>query len=191
MSAAPPPDWPLVGRTQQLEYARTLLDEESTGLVLAGAAGVGKTRLAREIVATPAAGASASAWIQATSSAATIPLGAFAPLLPQTHGADGSLDLMRAGLDAVRERAGRGKLLLAVDDAHLLDPASAALVLQGAMTGAAFVLATVRSGEPCPDAIISLWKDCGASRVELTTLSELQTAELAEAIAGGPIEQSV
>jgi DNA-binding CsgD family transcriptional regulator len=190
VSTPPPLDWPLIGRTHQLEFARTLLDEESPGLVLAGAAGVGKTRLAREIAATPGAAATASAWIQATSSAATIPLGAFAPLLPPTRGTDGSIDLMRAGLNAVRDRAGRGKLLLAVDDAHLLDPASAALVLQGATTGAAFVLATVRSGEPCPDAITSLWKDCGATRLELTTLSELQTAELAEAIADGPIEQS-
>ena len=57
--------------------------------------------------------------------------------------------------------------MLGVDDAQLLDPVSAALVLHLAQTGSAFVVATVRSGEPCPDAIVSLWKDAGARRMEL------------------------
>lgn len=42
-------DWPLVGREDERAYARTtVLDDGVGGIVLAGLAGVGKTRLASE-----------------------------------------------------------------------------------------------------------------------------------------------
>jgi hypothetical protein len=34
------------------------------------------------------------------------------------------------------------------------------------------VIVTVRSGEPCPDAIVSLLKDASAQRLELEPLSD-------------------
>ena len=55
--------------------------------------------------------------------------------------------------------------------------------------GACFMLATVRTGEPCPDAIVSLWKDGGAERLELAQLGERETAQLVESIVGGPVEE--
>ena len=79
--------------------------------------------------------------------------------------------------------------MIGVDDAQRLDPASAALILQLAITGTSFVVATVRSSEPCPDAVQSLWKDAGAERLELQPLSEARTSELIEAVLGGPVEQ--
>ena len=78
-----------------------------------------------------------------------------------------------------------------VDDAQLLDATSAALVLQLASSAAAFVLAIARSGESCPDAIVSLWKDAGAQRMELSALSERDTHELVEDLVGGPVEENV
>ena len=102
--------------------------------MIAGAAGTGKTRLADG--GRGAARGRTVEWVRATRSAASIPFGAFAPLLA---GADGL-----AG--ARRQLAGRG-LLLCVDDAQRLDPGSAALVHQLAAAGEATVLATVRLGE--------------------------------------------
>ncbi len=58
-----------------------------------------------------------------------------------------------------------------------------------ATTSTAFVLATVRSGEPVPDAIQSLWKDAGASRLELQRLSDEMVAVLVESGLGGPVER--
>jgi DNA-binding NarL/FixJ family response regulator len=81
--------------------------------------------------------------------------------------------------------------VVGVDDAQLLDAASAALVLHLAATGTAFVVATVRSGEPPPDSVIALWKDAGAARLELQHLSEEETGALLEAVLGGPVEQDV
>ena len=102
------------------------------GVVIAGAAGAGKTRLAAE--AAGRAGRTVE-WVRATRSAAAVPFGAFAPLLAAADGLAG----------ARRRLAGRG-LLLCVDDAQRLDLASAALLHQLVAAGEAGVLATVRAG---------------------------------------------
>ena len=81
-----------------------------------------------------------------------------------------------------------GRLVLFVDDAHLLDDASATLVHQVATTGNAIVLATVRTGEPAPDPVVALWKDGLAERVEVTGLSDEATAEFLAAVLDGPVD---
>ncbi|MGO9960534.1 MAG: hypothetical protein ACLP50_31935 [Solirubrobacteraceae bacterium] len=96
---------------------------------------------------------------------------------------------MRGSAAALRDSAGDRPLVVGVDDAQLLDPVSAALVLHLASAAATFVLATVRTGEPCPDAIVSLWKDAGAQRLELAALSDRETDEMVESIVGGPVEE--
>jgi DNA-binding CsgD family transcriptional regulator len=183
-------EWPLVGRDTELQSiidARG--DSGCRGVVVSAPSGVGKSRLAREAHAAAERDGAPAGWVQATRSAASIPLGAFAGLLPDDVRSDDALDLMRRGAEALHERADRRALVLAVDDAQLLDPVSAALVLHLAVTGRAFVLATVRSGEPCPDAIVSLWKDAGARRIELRRLSDEAVAQLVESALSGPLEQ--
>ena len=44
-----------------------------------------------------------------------------------------------------------GRLIVGVDDAHCLDEASAAVILQLAVTTDAFLIITTRSGEPAED----------------------------------------
>ena len=130
-------------------------------------------------------------WVQATSSAATVPLGAFAGLLPEAVRTDDALELMRRSVESLRRQADGRPVVLGVDDGQLLDPVSAALVLHLTVTETAFVIVTVRSDEPCPDAIVSLWKDASAQRLELEPLSDDAVGELVEAALGGPVEQSV
>lgn len=182
--------WPLVGRRSELELISGIRDAGGTGVVLAGRAGVGKSRLARATVDSARDDGAHVSWAQATRSAATVPLGAFAGLLPADVRSDEPLELLRRGVASLQEAAGGRPVVLGVDDAQLLDPISAALVQQAALTGVAFVVATVRTGEPCPDAIVSLWKDNGARRVEVGLLAAEETADLAEAIVGGPLEQT-
>ena len=67
-------------------------------------------------------------------------------------------------------------------------PASATFLLHIAEHAVAFVIATIRSGEPCPDAVTALWKDAGALRLELGSLGDSALAELVEAVLGGPLE---
>src|ERR1700741_3001872 len=152
MSYRSPTTWPLIGRGAELDRIGELRRGRSVcGVVVQGAAGVGKSRLAREALRVAAEDGGLTEWVQATSSAATVPLAAFAGLLDLDAGADDPLTIMRRSADALSARAGRRRVVLGVDDAQLLDPTSAALVRHLASTGVAFVVVTARSGEPCPD----------------------------------------
>ena len=124
-----------------------------------------------------------TARVSATRSAADVPLGAFAPLLPEL-GAP-SVDLLGAARRVLRERAGDRRLLLLVDDAHLLDDVSATLLLHLAEDPTVFVVATVRRGEETPDAVTTLWRNGLARRVEVTELPEEEMDLLAAEILGG------
>jgi hypothetical protein len=182
--------WPLVGREAELgRIAAVRTSEERSGVVISAPAGVGKSRLAREAVTAASRAGAMVSWVQATRSAAAIPLFACAELLPPEARADDPLLQLQPCARTLRTRADGRPIVIGVDDAQRLDPASAALVLQLAMTGTAFLIATVRSSEPCPDAVQSLWKDAGAERLELNALSRLATQELAEAVLVGPLEQ--
>ena len=79
--------WPLVGRSGELELVGDLLaGGERSAVVLAGLAGVGKTRLASECLSVAEARNMATARIKAAESASRLPFGALAPLLPGTNG---------------------------------------------------------------------------------------------------------
>ncbi|HUA50496.1 MAG TPA: LuxR C-terminal-related transcriptional regulator [Solirubrobacteraceae bacterium] len=183
--------WPLVGRDAELaEILAARADPACPAVVLSAAAGLGKSRLAREACASAEVDGTPTLWAQATASSATIPLGAFAGLIPDDVGSDDRLDLVRRSSVALRAAGAGHSVLLAVDDAQLLDPASASVVLQLAATPEVFVLATIRTGERAPDAVDALWKDAGAHRIELERISDEAVAELVEAGLGGPVEQA-
>lgn len=182
--------WPLIGRDAQLRAIKSAIASPATaGVVLVGASGVGKTRLMSEAVARAAAHGRETAWVVATAASASIPLGPLLHLLPST-GLDpaSQLDLLRQVRRDIAER-GRGRpLVLAVDDAHLLDDASAALVHHLATARSAWVIVTVRIGEPAPDAITALWKDGIAEWIEVQPLVESEIAALVEAVLGGQVD---
>ncbi|MGZ4167262.1 MAG: ATP-binding protein [Solirubrobacteraceae bacterium] len=76
-------DWPLVGRDAELQQiAAARASPSCPGVVISGAVGVGRSRLARETVADADRAGDLTYWAQGTRSSATIPLGAFAALIP-------------------------------------------------------------------------------------------------------------
>jgi hypothetical protein len=162
-------------------------------VIVAGGAGVGKTRLAMEGLRFADRAGLATVQVTATRSAAGLPLGALAGLLPdhslgEKGAVDDRADLLRRSAAALVERAAGRPLVLFVDDAHLLDDASATLVHQLAVTGAAFVLATMRSGESAPDPVVSLWKDDVVERIELGGLQAEAVEKLLSEALGGPLD---
>src|SRR5512132_2219664 len=179
----------MVGRQAELEALVADISEARGGVVLAGAAGVGKTRLAREALVRVHAVGRDVEWVAATRAAASIPFGAFSHLLPAGERLGGDrLDTLRRAAAVLAQR-GRGlPLVLGVDDAHLLDDASAALVPQLALHSQTVVLVTLRSGVPAPDAIVALWKDGPARRLELPALAPEATAELLGRVLGGTVD---
>jgi len=181
---------PLVGRNEELERIAELRSSRAcAGVVIQAAAGVGKSRLAREAVTAAEHDGALTGWVQGTQSAAAVPLAAFVGLLPPDARSDDLLSLMRQSIASLRTRADGRPIVLGVDDAQALDPTSAALTLQLAATQAAFLVVTLRLGEPRPDAVESLWKDAGLARLELAPFGEDEIAELLETRLGDPVEQ--
>src|SRR5262249_42884767 len=89
---------------------------------------------------------------------------------------------------AIADRAEGRRLVVAVDDAHLLDAASATLVHQLSMSRWASVVVTIRTGEPVLDSIRALWKDGGGEYVELQSLSEGDVGRLLVEALGADVE---
>lgn len=179
--------WRLHGRADELALVHAAVRSQS-GIVLSGARGVGKTWLLREAVEELERHGAEVVWVRATEATAGLPFSAVAHLVPAGLGkSPDALSLFQAVGQELRSRE---RAVLAVDDAHLLDPGSAGLVLHLAAGGAASVLTTVRAGAPCPDAVVSLWKDELASRLELQALSAFEVAAVLEDALGGPVERA-
>ncbi len=156
---------------------------------MTGAAGVGKTRLGVEVLELAASEGYSVLRLTAVEAARSIPLGAFAPVLPPgTDDVPGQVHLLRVAREALGARAATEPLALLVDDAHLLDQASATLVSQLAASREAMLVVTLRAGEPVLDAIVALWKDHGCAYLELEPLSAPETGLLVEDLVGGEVE---
>ena len=149
--------WPLVGRdavvARLVSAARRGLRGAPGvgGVVVAGAAGTGKTRVALEVASQVGAVTGCDvARVIATASGATIPLGALAPLLP-SDGAPEEVgaDALLLAADAI---AIGGPRLLVVDDLHQLDAASATVVLQLVTGRRLFLVGTLRT-----DLRVAVW----------------------------------
>lgn len=159
--------WPFAGREDELELVRRTLGGVRRGLVVTGPAGCGKTRLVTEAIR-----GTDCARVAGTPESRAVPFAAFAHLLPE------SVTLHRA----VRLLSGVRTLL--VDDAHLLDDASASLVHQLAVHGRTRLLVVVTDGTPAPGAISRLWTGELLPRLALEPLPEEETGRLLTAGAG-------
>ncbi len=175
--------WQIVERPTEFGTVRSALTgNESCGVVLVGAAGVGKTTLARAVTESLR---SQVHWVASTESSRGIPLGVFAHLVGSTGSRDATALLATARESLVSQGANN---IIGVDDAHLLDELSATLLHQIAVDQSGRILATVRTGEPVPDAVTSLWKDGYLRRIELQPFSKQQSVALIEAVIGGRLE---
>jgi hypothetical protein len=185
-----PAPWPLVGRRDALDQmAAALAAGDRAGVVLVGAAGVGKSRLATEGAAAAEASGLVTRRVSGSRAAATIPFGALAPLLPPVSDqADDRAQVLRWAGGAIAALGAERRLVLLVDDAHLLDEASATLLHQVAVAGDAFLVVTVRTGEPIPDPITALWKDGLAVRLDIDPLNEVDHDRLVDAALGGLVD---
>lgn len=177
-------EWPLVGRDAVMQRLETLLaaGESAGGVMLAGSPGVGKSRVGQECLALAARAGYVSMRVTAIEAAASIPFGAFAPLLPSFSAtvdrAERHQEMLQGAAAAIVEAGGRRPVALLIDDAHLLDAASAALAYQLALMPSVFVVLAVALGEPAPDGVTALWKDGVVERLDLGPLDPDTIGEL-------------
>lgn len=180
--------WPLVGRELELQQIERLLRRRRGAILLAGPAGVGKTRLASEALQLAASLGLFPLKVTATCGAANLPFGAFAHLLPDVALGQDKVTLLRLIADVILKQGNGKTVALLIDDAHLLDGPSAALTHLLAAGGRSVVLATMRTGEPAADPIVALWKDEVAERLDLEPLSLEQVGALLPAVLGGAVD---
>ncbi|OBI46868.1 helix-turn-helix transcriptional regulator [Mycobacterium colombiense] len=174
--------WQLLDRPVEQEAIRwALTGGESRGAILFGAAGVGKTTLARTVTTSMRCKLN---WAACTESSRGIPLGAFAQWVRPSASRD-PVALIASARECI---VTQGNTIVGIDDAHLLDQLSATLLHQIAVEGAGRIVATVRNGEQAPDAITSLWKDGYLQRLELQPFTKKQSIALVESVLGGTLE---
>ena len=153
-----PVEWVTAPPEPALELLETGV-REGAGAVLIGPAGVGKTWLARTAADRLASQFGRVDWVYGTTPA--VPFSAFSHLI-DVPGTGKTAAVLRAA----RESLGDGRLLI-VDDAHLLDKLSAALVYQLAVSGAAKLIVTVAPNGPVAEEISALWRDDLLARIDV------------------------
>jgi DNA-binding CsgD family transcriptional regulator len=178
----------LTGRDSELAIIRRALSGAGnhSGVVIAGAAGVGKTWLAREALRRAEASGERTKWIVGTESARALPLGAFIGELGEAM--SDPLTNVRRVINSFVAQQRRGRVVVGVDDAHLLDGLSALVVHQLASSGGARLVVTIRTGSEEPDAVTLLYKDGLLARLDLEPLSAAATREVIESALGGPVD---
>ena len=169
----------------------TWLNERPVGLVLHGPIGVGKTRLAEELIARATDAGRVTRFVHGRASTEDLPLGPFAPLLPTGLERAEGVSLLVAARTAI-ESLGEGRpVVLGVDDAHLLDPASATLVHQLVSNGTVQLIATIRDGEWVPEPIAELWRSGRVERQRIEALAADDALAIAEMLVDAAIPPQV
>lgn len=181
----------LVAREHELDRALHSL-RFSGGVLITGEAGAGKTflaaRVADRLPHPPVA------WLMATRASRSTPLGALGGLLPPDlatihpalvaqHVSTRLRELSRTAPPPRRT----APPVLVVDDAQLLDPQSAAVLLSLVSAKSVRLLGTMRAGETPSDAVTALWKELLVDRLDLDPLDRAASRTLLEAQLGGPV----
>jgi DNA-binding CsgD family transcriptional regulator len=177
----------LTGRSKEQRLIEAaIFDSDSSGIVVCGAAGVGKSRIAREALDSVASQGCEVRWIVGTSSARAIPLGALASWAEPAG--DDSLELIRGAIAVLTSSSPGKTVVLGVDDVALLDDLSTFVVHQIIQRRAAKVVLTLRAGESIPAGVRQLWHGGQLDRIDLQPLPEAEITALLAATLGGPVD---
>ena len=147
---------------------------------------MGKSRIAREALSAAASQGCETRWTVGTSSARAIPLGAFTAWAPS--GVTDTVQLLRGVIESLTAASSGAKVVVGVDDVHLLDDLSTFVVHQIVQRAAARVILTVRDGAPIPAAIQDIWKVGQFDRLDLQQLSLDETTTLLSATLEGSVD---
>ncbi|MEU2159405.1 LuxR family transcriptional regulator [Streptomyces sp. NPDC019396] len=183
-------DWPLTGRHGEMDlFERALQTKGIDACFIRGDRGTGKTRLAAEFLkAAQSSGRRIGKAIAHDPEGA--PFGAIAHLLPPDVDATNPIDYWKKACEKIVSKQGRGRrarFVLHVDEAHLLDPASSALIGQLINSGMLFLIATVRNGASPNEALSRLESLDTTLKIEISELNTVQVRSLLESVFGGVV----
>jgi DNA-binding CsgD family transcriptional regulator len=179
--------WPLTGRSDEMRAIEAaIVDPDVSGIVVCGAAGVGKSRIAREALSAAVLRGCEGRWAVGTSSARTLPLGAFTAW--EQSGVTDTVQLVRGVIESLTAAPTGTTVVVGVDDVHLLDDLSTFVVQQIVQRGAAKLVLTARDGEPIPAAVQEIWRGGQFDRLDLQPLSLDEATTLLSATLGGSVD---
>ena len=183
--------WPLAGRAALVASAADAVAGTVRTLVLSGESGVGKSRVAAAVGDALAARGWTVLTATGMSIMSAVPLGALLTQFPgdraqlAASAADPATLLART-IDAVEAR-GPAPHVLVLDDLGLLDPLSTTLIAQLVATDVVRLVASLRTGDALPDAVIATWNSDRSLRIELAPLDAGATDALLASVLGGPV----
>ena len=181
-------DWPFVARDEEIAQLNQALTATAGGAaIVSGPAGIGKSRLAEQVLDSLDPDKYDVIRVRATEAMRQIPFGAFAHVLPaispQTDG-----NPLGWALAALADPSPRTAAVLWADDAHLLDHVSISLLGHLATDGTTAVLLTLRAGDSPPEPVRALWRAHATLRIYLEPLGAEPTARLLERALRGRVE---
>jgi DNA-binding NarL/FixJ family response regulator len=171
-------EWPLAARCAELDVITAALGRERS-VVLIGNTGVGKTRLLRAALQ-QAAGDTAVATARPGTAAGSLDawLGDHCTSRQDWAG----------GVACSRESINGRKMVLGIDDAHLLSPATSDRLHHLATRSRVMLIITVRSSASAHEAINRLWVDQLAERIDVEPFDIPGVGDVLRAKLGGHVD---
>jgi DNA-binding CsgD family transcriptional regulator len=192
MAASGVRPWDFLAREAEREQLDLVLGHAEHRVVLiAGEAGVGKSRLALHVLDAYRLGGGTGTRCVASLSLRDVPFGATVGLIPAHHLASVAAGTQQLSVYAVVHEhlaslgaTERRPFVLCVDDLHHLDEASCALITQLVAHSPVQVLATYRTGEPLSSEAATIWSHPTLLRMELEPFSRSECERIVEAVLG-------
>lgn len=177
MPTGTPHDWPLTGRESELQAVEAAVNGGG-GALISGDPGVGKTRLLGAALARAAAAGRLLVSVGGAGRECAEPVEAFGSLA----------ECLRWLETAPRGRAPGERPLLGIDDAHLVDAASAAHLYRAVAAGRLTVVAAVQRDAPAPVGIDKLWVGHLVQRIEVAHFDRSAVSQLLHARLHGHVD---
>lgn len=181
----------MLRQAEVARLAQLLGDPDHPTVLVAGEAGVGKSRLTEHVLQRHLLGGAPGRRCVASSSLTDVPFGALVGLVPARHMAAVAAGTQQLSVfSMVREHilesgaTDQRPFVICVDDLHHLDDASCGLLVQLTANAPVQLLATYRTGEPLPDGALPLWTASSAVRLDIAPFDRHDTDEIVQRIMG-------